>query len=625
LAPGRDVDVPAVNLINISTGVIVGAVGVLATAGDDGVRALRPHVGFYVDENKLLWVAEEGRAADHPNRVTYSVFYEIREAGDEGLELYTIQGFELTWDREAGTVASPITTKGGQYRLILTPEEEALRQDFNNHQLRAGHLADLRYRRRLEGLTADEVQDFLDNAEDPALQDYLNRLKEFVEQQAALAAAPVGDRPSITFVMGQEPQNAPNQFYNSATGFFTLNPAGALEGALRSLREVRDHLDNHLPAVQNAAGDQLPWGEINIVVHANAYGGLSIPVLPGDEVAHPVSLQRAVNDGDFQPLSDRVVDSRTVIQMRGCALGNTPEMLRLLSTSFGGTNTRQRPAVRAPKHLQGYAQTTSNHAVVAAEQFYAQYWYVGYPEGQRPPIATLVTKFENKYPGVNVDWNAALHNNLAGYTLERRHFPYIYSFSFTFGDGNVPNLPNDAARLAWLRQESNIDNDLPNSYDEVVDDFEWSFTVNIVNLAGGAKRLEMVATGRQELDRISRNLTMDRRQLFTLALNFAQTLDNRTLSGDLRTAFSDHGHALSAESHTWIRETGARWVIVDPGNVHSYFVELAGQLLNVSLEEDPATLISQPNAHPPTTHPDHFGGEVPAIPAQHPLGENVEP
>ena len=183
---------------------------------------------------------------------------------------------------------------------------------------------------------------------------YLGRLLDFVRQQQALAAAPAGARTSITFVMGEDPPGTDNLFYTGATAYFLLNPAGRLVTDLRTLRDVRNFLDNNRPT------GNTPWGEVNIVVHANEEGGMSIPVAPlaagQDPAFHqasPDTLRDAIADGTFQPLADNVVDVRTVLNIRGCSLGQSPDMLHMLSLASGGEET-QRPTVRAPKHLQAF-------------------------------------------------------------------------------------------------------------------------------------------------------------------------------------------------------------------------------------------------------------------------------
>ena len=149
LGPGRDSDTAAMHAINISTGIIVGAVGARLQPDQDGVQSERPHVGFYIEPGKLLWVAEESR---RDQVVTYGVFYEINEDNGVDDQRRTRIGFEFDWDREARRIVSALSTKAEQYRKILTAAERQREQQFRDHQLQPEHLQRMRYRRQLESL-----------------------------------------------------------------------------------------------------------------------------------------------------------------------------------------------------------------------------------------------------------------------------------------------------------------------------------------------------------------------------------------------------------------------------------------------------------------------------------------
>ena len=619
LEPGRDVDTPAVNAINIQTGVIVGAVGVAAQADDDGLRTPRPHVGFYVDDGKLLWVAEEQRT---DTESVYSVFYELREQRDNR-EVYTIQGFEFRWHRGDQRLVGELTPKGGQYRQVLTPEEEQLLRDFNERRLRPEHLQEMRFRRQLEVLEPNVVQAFINNS-DAAEQPYLTQLKAFAEQQKALREAPLGERERVVFIMGDDP------FYDAAERFFQINPAGALIDNLRTLRDVRNHLNNNRPS------NGRPWGEINIVSHANAYGGMSVPVVAGGQQANPQTLQAAMDSNNpaqnFPPLADGVADCRTILQVRGCSLGQSQRMVDLLGRAFGGTEV-QRLQVRAPRHLQEYSFRTRNRQLTHVEQAYVQFWTVGYPDGQRPNNATLAQRFQAKYPGVPINWVRAVQRR-DGFDTAVRHATFGFTFTLEYDDADPPAVGNNAERLALLQAEADLDAHVATGFELTVADFHWVFQQDIVNLGGGRHRLTLIATGVHEVFRIQRHLTMARERVFQVALNFAQELDNHTLSAALKQQFAADNRAMSDLAFVWVNEIGASWVIVDPldqfrhvpaNDCRTYFVHVNGAQLDVFLEQNPADLASTDHAHPATNHIEHFGVDIPAVPARHPLGENVAP
>ena len=200
------------------------------------------------------------------------MFEELAEAGADGVPIYTTAGFTFTWDRTQHRLTTPLVTFGAQVRQVLTPEEAALAHDFQERRLHPAHMQDMRYRRRLESMDPPTVQQFQANATDET-RGYLERLLDFVRQQQALAAAPTGARTSITFVMGEDPPGTDNLFYTGATAYFLLNPASRLVTDLRTLA---------MCAISwtTTARRQRPLGEVNIVVHANEEGGMSIPGAP---------------------------------------------------------------------------------------------------------------------------------------------------------------------------------------------------------------------------------------------------------------------------------------------------------------------------------------------------------
>lgn len=633
----RDVTQPALNLINIETGVIVGAVGLRETP-DRGTVAQRPHVGFYIAPGRLLWVAEEHLSADS-NEVTYSVFYEIREGDAVDQPLYTIQGFELHWHRGESRIQGEITTKAGQYLKIMTVEERQLEQQFRDRALQPGHLEQPYYRRQLERLSPDDVRAFQNNAATSAtVRPYLERLLDFVTQQKALAEAPLGPRPAVTFIMGEEPEDAANQFYNSARGFFTLNPAGTLITNLRTLVQVRDYLNNNAPATS-------PWGEINIVVHANEEGGMSIPVTAGDETITRQLLRQAIDNAVLRPLAARQIDAttvlervdvRTTLRIRGCALGQSQPMLALLSEALGGTDL-QHPVVRAPRHIQAYSTRWTGTAanLTEVEEFPVEFWLVGWPgaAGQRPNRATLVQRFTAGNPGVSIDWDAALQGRVAGVTQETRSRTFTYGFAYTYPTSNPPTIgATQALRLTWLRANSSFDADIQ-QFGHTVDDYAWQIDVNTQSTGPSQARADLSAAGTRTVLRLERNLRAQLSAvLFTLSSSLQTDLTNRTLSPALRQAFTDAGHPLSDVALVLIREVNQQWLIVDPAhlllhqpaNLRTFLVRRTDTNLTVR-REDPLSTGAVVRAHPPVTDLQHFGEYVPARPATHPLGENISP
>ncbi|MGB3201793.1 MAG: hypothetical protein WBA99_12880 [Nodosilinea sp.] len=624
----RDVTQPALNLINIETGVIVGAVGLRETP-DRGTVAQRPHVGFYIAPGRLLWVAEEHLSADG-SEVTYSVFYEIREGDSVDQPLYTIQGFELRWHRGESRIQGEITTKAGQYLKIMTAEERQLEQQFRDRALQPGHLEQPYYRRQLERLSPDDVRAFQNNAATSAtVRPYLERLLDFVTQQKALAEAPLGPRPAVTFIMGEEPEDAANQFYSSARNFFDLNPAGTLVTNLRNLVQVRDYLNRHAPA----AG---PWGEINIVVHANEEGGMSIPVRAGGNDIFPELLEQAIADGDILPLDNDQVDVRTQVRVRGCALGRSQEILELLSVALGSRDL-QHPVVRAPQGLQSYNWQSVGGTLTEVEEHLVEFWFVSWPgtTAARPARATLAQQFRDKYRDhpVDFDWEDALRGRVPGITQETRDRSLPYApIAIPYAPADLPPLGTSAQRRAALLARTTIEAEL-NADGYQIADFNWVIGTAQRTLSNSDIEVTFTINAQRTILRLERDLRAQLSAvLFTLSSSLQTDLTTRTLSPALRQAFTDAGHPLSDVALVLIREVNQQWLIVDPAhpllhqpaNLRTFLVRRTDTNLTVR-REDPLSTGAVVRAHPPVTDLQHFGEYVPARPATHPLGENIPP
>ena len=351
---------------------------------------------------------------------------------------------------------------------------------------------------------------------------------------------------------------------------------------------------------------------------------MSIPVVPlqpgqdpGVHQATPHNLQAAIDARDFRALPDAVVDVRTTLRIRGCALGRSQEMLTLLSRAFGDNET-QRPVVRAPRHLQAYEFGPNTwhpgrpNPPNSSDEYFIEFWPVGFPEGQRPANAQLIAQLTAQFPDAGVDWGDALRRTGAPagdrastetrtreYDIdppfERTYFPVPgndqalqqllqqiggdfagaqnvritdrtpnpngstrITFDHEDPQGNpiegsflnVGPLPpaNQAARVAFLGEQAPIRDDLAR-LGYNVNDYTWRIAFNDAAIGGGQRRWTLGADGRRTLLRVERELR----------------------------------------------------------------------------QPDPNNPARTQRLRPPVTDLTHFGEEVPARPAEHPLGENVLP
>ena len=606
LEPRRDFEESAINTINIATGVITGAVGVNNEADDDGIRAKRPHIGFYIENGKLLWVAEEERGDDF---IVYSIFLEIAETNATTHNiLYTIMGFDFKWNRSQQQIQE-INTKGGQYSLGGADRE--LVAAFTDHQLQAEHLEQLRFRRLLEGMTPQQVQTFIDNTSeetDAALRDYLDRLLEFVQAQTALRAAPEGERKNVVFIVGDP---LVDDFYRGATAHFTLNPVAnsSLVTNLRTLQEIKNYLAN----LANRPGNDLPWGEVSIVVHANQDGYMEILVQPGfpDHNATGTDdsdLHEAIQQELLDPLTDDLFDVRTTLRIRGCEIGNSQDMLHELSTAFGGDET-QRPIVRAPKYLQNYEFSPHNwvpanglQALVSTDEYLAYGYDIEYPDvvhgangrisAVRKSNAQLLPLFTAKYPHENI--------TLAEVAQAIAHpIPYTYTYNFQ----NFWVLPVAAQTRANRQQHEQM-------LAALVDDFsQWDNSWQLSSRIDPDGTIHLEYTDQTYSFNIYFNPGPDHTNAARRQLLIDQI--GQHLVDQYKWTFQDDTvqNADGSRNRTITAYGGQTWVITS----------------RPITEQDPDNPGQQRRVRPDVSDLQYFGEEVPARPAEQPLGENVIP
>ncbi|MBV9773309.1 MAG: hypothetical protein JO040_05135 [Gemmatimonadetes bacterium] len=506
----------------------------------------------------------------------------------------------------------------------LGSQEQAFAQF---HHLDEAHLRDPAFRARLEALRPPEVQAYVDRATEEHAPDsvtgYLTRLLAFANEQEPLRAASEGERESITFIMGQDPQGSGNAFYRGAEAFYRLYPAGTLVPArdltTRAggpvLRDVRDYLAAHPPA------NGRPWGEVNVVVHANEEGGMSVPARPLTQEeaqnadahhANPISLEEAVAADEFTALPDGVVDARTVLQIRGCALGRNPDMLHVLSVAFGGDEPR-RPVVRAPRHLQAYSFGPAGWSPLGtppparAENYFIEFWLEGFPTRHRPSNAVLADRFRADFPGVAVNWAQGLAHpgTPSGDTLTSETRPREYSFSFSTQYFPIP--ANDAQLATLLRaadpqfaQAQNVhetERGAPDADGRMRIDFEW--TLN------GAGRTGFIDVGPAP------------------PANDTQRIALIEATPEVAADMNRMGHAVS--DYDWTFQVGDT-PAANGRRLFTLQAEGSHTVLRVERElrePDPDHPGQTRRMHPAVTDLTHFGEEVPVRPPAQPPGQNV--
>lgn len=149
-------------------------------------------------------------------------------------------------------------------------------------------------------------------------------------------------RPHLVFIMGKDS----NGFYDIAEHYWRLHdPLATFITDQRTLADVINWIN---------ANVSQPLGRVTIVSHANENGTLSFGVDATDTDRHTSfsDLKKVLHGGAggtrSLPTPGNQVGQSTSIEIKGCDIGRSTDMLKLLSEAFNGA------PVHAPTHEQGY-------------------------------------------------------------------------------------------------------------------------------------------------------------------------------------------------------------------------------------------------------------------------------
>lgn len=246
----------------------------------------------------------------------------------------------------------------------------------------------------------------------------------------------------ITFILGPDS----DRFYRAAHEYWRQpGRTNVLVLDQRTLTGVLDYLGRHPPPNGRS------WGQINLVTHANEEGGMGIKLSEqSSNNLSPEELDTQVKAGAIPKVDGSVVDFHTSINVHGCAIGRSPEMLQTLSQAIGGGSA----TVYGPKDLQAY-RFAGRGKSEKTEEYLVEYWSVGFPAGEARSRKQLVQDLDARYgAGPGVDWGRAI---AGAHTMT---MPYHYNYkvsSFTHvpaqGDrsGHARLLSQVADSAAWTR------------------------------------------------------------------------------------------------------------------------------------------------------------------------------
>ena len=300
-------------------------------------------------------------------------------------------------------------------------------------------------------------------------------------------AGTAANRPTITFILGADRYDV-NPYYANALRYYRQNPhanPGQLVTACRSLREVCQYLEQHVPPGK-------PWGTINLVAHGNAWTGMDLPVLPGDSSrTSAATLLAAQAAGQLPPLPDRVLDARTEIRLHGCALGLDTALLMTLSQTLGGAD-KTCPKVVSTRFFNQYELEGG-----CMQQGLAEFWYTSYPTYQRPTPEQLARSLGNKYPNNDLQWADALSRRRPRWAGDTYWRPVVVpvQWAVTYPDSAVrPALATPEAQQRWLEGQTDLQSALQR-LGLPADKFRWSFRTETMAFEDGATEPAIVVEG----------------------------------------------------------------------------------------------------------------------------------
>lgn len=253
-------------------------------------------------------------------------------------------------------------------------------------------------------------------------------------------------RSNVVFILGED-QNIENPYYDLAKRYYLLQKDFILVDTCRSLVAVRDYLEE-------SHQEDVPYGKIEIVVHSNPWTGVSVPVFEDDHRAEVGNLTNAMVDGSFLPLSDKLVDSMTQINLQACGLGHNEAFLEAFKHAIGGFDG-QLPKVTASKQFIQYKEDDQQRMV----KKHLKSWYGFYKTGYRPGHIRLSRQFKKRYPDAQINWRSALertrpllHGEAYHYTM---NVPLDWKVFFN-GHTEMPELKKDQDILDFVMEQEDL-------------------------------------------------------------------------------------------------------------------------------------------------------------------------
>jgi hypothetical protein len=298
-------------------------------------------------------------------------------------------------------------------------------------------------------------------------------------------------RESITFILGED-DDLENPYYTKAANYYRYNHVGKtdrLNTSCRSLLETRNFLQNNPP--QNGQ----PWGIINMVVHANEWTGIGIPVLPDSKwKASAGVINSLVESGDFPSLENDLVDAQTELIIHGCGLGKNKDVLKAMAVAFGGKDDF-RPIVRSSRYFVYYE--SDDYDPQNCNRYLAESWNAYFPTGKFPGEIKLARKLTAAYPDSKINWRNALSKTVPQFSGDafQHSFKIPIIWYVTYPDAaSRPELKTEEQKMAWLGEQQELHEVIKNNGFTKAD-FSWTIRKATYEFDDGTEEPAVKAIG----------------------------------------------------------------------------------------------------------------------------------
>ena len=256
-------------------------------------------------------------------------------------------------------------------------------------------------------------------------------------------------RTGITFILGKD-DNPRNPYYALADDYYRMNDSEKTEtviDTIYTLSGVLDYLAHNRPT------NGRPWRLINLVSHGNEFIDLSVVVSPGGPRVSEESIQQAISDTVLRPLDTTIVDSRTRINLHGCAVGKNIGLLRMLGIAFGGKTPLQ---VRASRMFEYYGNLSDDNNPQFVKHYYARVWYVYHKPDSIPSDDSLARMFKTQYPTDDVNWAEAVQRYHPSNPSEEYHLRMVIPVSwedFYETKRELPDVRTTQRQNKWIEDK----------------------------------------------------------------------------------------------------------------------------------------------------------------------------